>query len=172
MALIGNQNTGTGTRTPKLTFRGISITMGEAGTITDITAYIEEDTAGVWQAGVYDAAGNKLGESTARSDIGTVGWYTFTGLSVSVSNATEYFIGVNRDNSAGTTVFVRHNGASEAYDGRIATASTVNPLPSTLTITADSTRDYSVYATYTPAAGGPPGRVVGGGIGARSIGPG
>lgn len=172
MALIGNQNTGTGTRTPKLTFRGISITMGEAGTITDITAYIEEDTAGVWQAGVYDAAGNKLGESTARSDIGTVGWYTFTGLSVSVANATEYFIGVNRDNSAGTVVFARHNGASETYDGRQAAAASVNPLPSTLTVSTDSTRDYCVYATYTPAAGGVPGRVIGGGIGARSIGAG
>lgn len=156
MATVGNPTTG-GDAERKIfqSFKGISITMPEAGTVTSITVQCQNTvTPGSWQAGVWNTSGTVLGSSSVRTDIGANAAYEFTGLSVVVEASTEYIFGVAADGVADDLGDAVIFSASATYDGRSAAgdADNVDPLANT-TWGADSARDYHILVTYTPAGG-------------------
>lgn len=154
----GRETVGVNTRAiNSLGCNGLRITMTEAGAAgVTISAYIEDTATGdQFRACVIDDTDKSvvLASSNIRTDISTVGWYTFSGGSLATftpADATAYVIGVLSDSAAGANVYEDDAGL-EGYAGQ---ASAIDPLAFTFDMEPDTARDYSIYMTYTAAGGG------------------
>lgn len=153
MATIGNTLTGGNTRNILSAAKAIYVpSFPVNATINSLTAKITDTSAATWQAGVWLASdGTVVASGQVRTDITTVGSYTFTFASESLVAGTGYYFGVCCDSAAGATV--SYVGGAETYEGYQAAPETPNQI-STATFAADTTRDYSIQIDYTESGGG------------------
>jgi hypothetical protein len=150
MADIGNTTPGGSIRGIVNTARGIQFTMPEAGTLESITARLTSTGTERARAFLYDTSDNLLDSSTAREDIGGDAWYTFSGMTFSLVDATTYVIAVCAQNSGGDTSISWASG--ETYDGYFDGTgwSDVDSPPDPAGFVIEPAgRDHSIYATYT-----------------------
>ncbi len=161
MATIGNNSTADSERNCTRFFRGVSFTMPENGTLTAITGRLYDGDDGVgasYKAAIFSVSGTDatlVAESTPRTDITTVNLYAFT-TSASLVSGTTYFIGITRDHGTVGSGWVTHPTANQTYQGSGIEHDGYSPLTFFSTpavLEADATRDYNVFATYTPAGG-------------------
>lgn len=139
------------------TARGSTFSMTEDGTLQSVTAYIEDTATGdTFVAVVYNAttpaAATLVETSATRTDISTLGWYTFTMAgTTALTNGTPYWIAVGSNSAAGA--LLRHDVGTGASVG------TFNPASPPASVDIDATADsrlYSTYLTYTTGGGEPP----------------
>jgi len=120
-----------------------------AGTITDISIAAKKASAGNNTA-YYNVStsttlhGNLSATSQVNSLTTSFAWYTKTGLSVSVSAGTLYVTGAPDYGGP-------YDATSTAYD--TSTGTNGGKYSSGDVWTAENTRNYSVYATYTASGG-------------------
>lgn len=150
MPNIGTQTIGPTPRQVNATARGISVTMAEDGTLSSITAYLDDSVTGdTFGAAIYDSAGNRLQTSTTRTDISTAGWYTFTGFTQALTNGSSYYLVAGSGDSVGNA-----NAYYDTGTGYAVTISGTITWPATNDFPANSdARQYSIYATYATAGG-------------------
>lgn len=146
---------------------GIPITMPGAGTVTSISAYLQETTTNNAHnlfAVIYDVNSNVVDYSENYKAVTTsYGWHTFTGFSgASLTNGATYYLLIISSGGAAT---VNLNGTSSTAAGRTISSAYTFPTttstketytpPSTPTI-GNLNYNYGVYLTYaesgTPAS--------------------
>ena len=157
MANIGNQTGDTGNyRGIYGSVRGVLITMPENGTASSISAFcFNNGTPGIWQCGIYNTSGTLLDSTATRNNIAGSPWYTFTGLTLSMTASTDYILVVGQEGVDDNPDNGISYAAAGTYDGRGAEiVDGANPMPSSLTFNAASSEDYQIYLTYTPGGGG------------------
>lgn len=153
MPNLGNEVAGASVRQINSTARGSVFTATEDGTLTSLTARIEDAATGDTFVGVlYNAntitAATLVATTATRTDISTAGWYTFTFSSGTITNGTAYWIGVGSNSAAGANVY--HDTGAGYSIGSFNPASP--PASTDLDATVD-TRQISTYITYTTAGG-------------------
>lgn len=155
MPNLGNEVAGASVRQINSTARGSVFTATEDGTLTSLTAYIEDGATGDTFVGVlYNAntltAATLVATTATRTNISTAGWYTFTFSSGSITNGTVYWIGVGSNSAAGANVY---HDAGTGYN--IGPFDPTSPPASTdLDATVDA-RLISTYITYNTVGGAP-----------------
>jgi hypothetical protein len=162
---IGIETDGSAGRACNGDLKGQEITMTEAGTASTISAYVQSTGTHSMYAYIYDGSGNLLDQSAERTDISTTaGWHTFTGFTQSLSNATTYVICVGADSSNSCNLYwnTQDPNDGQTTTGFPAYTDATNPVDPA-TFSGDSTREFSIYLTYTQAASGV-GRLINGGL--------
>lgn len=158
MATVGYQTIGAntysaGTGNGRANPAGLLITMPTAGTITTITAHVAmSSTSKSLTCSVYLGSAGSLGALQATSNTAVVtssfAWIDFTLGTPFVAAATTYwleFSGYGGDGPGTTTGLLKYDtggAANSGYD------KLDNGIPNF------EANQYSIYATYTPAAGG------------------
>ena len=177
MAEIGNHpGAPASSRNLALNCKGILIpSFPENGTANSITAFIEGNAGPNYRAFIIDPADGitVLAQSDMRTNIGTNGYYTFSGgslASFSLVFASSYILAIGSEDTGIASAFFE--SGAETYDGQTAGSgiSSVNPLTfNSGGMGADSTRDYAIYLDYTPGGGPPTGLPFVSVIGAKRI---
>lgn len=157
MPNLGYETIGATPRAINAVARGSVFSMTENGTLQSVTAYIEDGATGdTFVAVVYNAttltAATLVETSASRTNISTVGWYTFTFAgTTSLVNGTPYFIGVGSNSAAGANVYY---DTGTGYS--ISTFDPTSPPASTDLEAAADLRLYSTYLTYTTSGASRP----------------
>ena len=135
--------------------RQVALSAGDQ--VTAINAWVRCDTgAHNMNVRIFDTSGNGLATGTERSiSTGTGADEAFT-ISYTIPSTANYLIMVYSENVGGAAeAFYDAGGATAYYD---ADASNTYPMGANWDAgfaTDNVTHDVSIYATYTPAAGGP-----------------
>lgn len=159
MANLGNTSQGASSDTNDQRARAVEITMPEAGTITHITAWVnEENSPGdhTFEVALYDTSGNLLSDSAPRNDISTTNSEETFALSTPYAAAeSEVLLIAVGYTEGGNNVVLRFNagGPNTSKFLTLATGASV-VWPNPVTWGGTTTNAYSIYATYTPAGGG------------------
>lgn len=151
MATFGDTTQGGGTY-PCTGDRALlsKFTAPENGTITDISAAFNSTGANFKGLVYSDVAGEPsalLGVGAATACIN--GYATSTGLSVAITNGTDYWLGSVVDSFAPSWTY---DAATNVF--RQWSSCTYASPPATWSTDDSGTVQTNVYATYTPAAGG------------------
>jgi hypothetical protein len=159
MADIGYTTIGSSGRALNGGVKGMKVTMaedGEAG--VTITARLSDSATGdSFRAAIVNATDNDtvIASSTIRTDISTAGWYTFSGGGLATfqpANGVTYMLTVGSDSAANAQIYHDADTAT-VHTGWSGAVTTIDPFEVN-GVGADATRDYSIYMTYTPDAGG------------------
>lgn len=157
MPTLGNTDeTGLATRSCSGDLLAILVTTTEAGTLTDITAYVAATGTHSMYAYLYDASGNLLDQSAERTDIAsTAALHTFTGFSASLTGGTNYYLAVGADSANTASCWWKGGQTFDGYrtSGFPAFTDATSPADPA-TFAADGTRDFTIYMTYTAAPAG------------------
>ncbi len=160
---IGRETIGSGTRNLSQNAKGLRITMpsGTFAAGVTISCHLGDTDAGGEEfiGFVVQSADQQtvIAQSTARTDITTTQWYTFSGDSLATFTpvaSTAYIIGCASTATSGA--IASKDDASLDGFAALDTVADVTPLTwgSTPGLTSDAVRDYSVYMTYNTASGG------------------
>lgn len=155
---IGRTTIPAATRTFVDNIKGLRVVMTEAGAAgVTISAYIENPNASAdnFQAIIFDDdKSTVLAYSTIRTDVAAADWYVFTGgtlTSFTPANATPYVITVLSDDVV-DALFWQDDAGLDGWTGAglggVAAGSPPD-VSGAVPLSADSTRDYAVYMTYT-----------------------
>ncbi len=124
-----------------------SMFTGAAGTLTSITAQVYPDSGYPFQFAAYNSSLALVGNSAASSGNDTAqNWYTLN-VSGTIS-ASSYWLLLN---TADTALYFYYD--TGATNQGLSLAQTYGTWPSSLSSPTYNTRMYSIYATYTAAAG-------------------
>lgn len=124
-----------------------SVYAGSAGTLTSVTAQVYPDNGYPFQFAVYNSSLALVGNSAASSGTdSTQNWYTLN-VSGTISNANYWLL----FNTADTILYFYYD--TGATNQGMSLAQTYGTWPASLSSPTYNTRMYSIYATYTAAAG-------------------
>jgi hypothetical protein len=149
--------------TPTTYLQGSLFTAGSAGDVTEMSAWLRCDSANVGnhnaKVGIYlhsDLSKVVGGNSATVALTGTSAKKDFA-ISASIT-ATDYVLSVRGQELVGgdwsfTSIYVAYD-AGAANQGHTSSLAYASAWPSTWSSPTHSTNKISVYATYTPAAGG------------------
>lgn len=117
-----------------------------AAAIIPVKAVIYSDNAGAPDALLW---------TSTEQNINALGWYTFTGGALAITNGTPYWLG-EIHGTANITYYYENLGGDRAYNADAYADGPADPFGA---ITG-STRDVSIYADYTPTGGIATGRML------------
>lgn len=133
----------------------------DAATITEIGWYAANASEEAnWEAALYAADGGVVpGEAGTRLQLAatnakgtTEGWKACTGLSWTISGSTDYWLGIQLDNTATATAIDRNVAGGAGYDFIFAATAAPNPAGGGALTDADGL--IAIYAVYTTSGGG------------------
>lgn len=149
---IGASTAGNGT-TSDCNDNGLLITIPSAGTMTKVTAYVANnlstaDGSATLYAGSAGSLGALIATTQTNSVTTSLAWVDFTFAVPQSVSATTYWIEFDGQCAGGPGT----NVSAIRYDS--GGASNTSYQKSDVNVPVYSTRQYSMYATYTPDAGG------------------
>jgi hypothetical protein len=158
MATLGITGTGGNTRSINGIYRGSPLlTMPANSTSYTVRGYIEDSAAGDSFRAIIvaDDETTIVAYSDVRTNISTVGEYTFSGgtfASVQLNSGTSYYFLIGSNSAA--NAFSRY-GDTPTIGSALATVNNITATPPTMTgaVTLDATRDIIVWLDYTAAGG-------------------